>query len=86
MTTPRRRLGLGPSPVQAPASSTPDPGTAARIRAAEADLSEHLLYQPDIAVDVLRAQGVLGGRPASTEAPAPRSRAYGRGPQTDSAR
>ncbi|MEU5161262.1 hypothetical protein AB0G74_16870 [Streptomyces sp. NPDC020875] len=61
--TPRRRP-LGPGPVPQPDAERQehedDARTAPRIHAAEADLDDRPLYQPDIGIDDLRARGVLG--------------------------
>ncbi|MGW5679485.1 hypothetical protein ACWEV4_31155 [Streptomyces sp. NPDC003860] len=66
MTT-RRRLGTGPAPH-------PDAGhqehnevpAGDRIRAAVADIDDEPLYRPHVAVADLRARGVLGSPPPTS--------------------
>ncbi|MGW1980722.1 hypothetical protein [Streptomyces sp. NPDC001889] len=80
MTSPRRRLGRGPrldhGLDQAAELSAVEAMVEHRVLAAEADLGPEPLYRPDIALDELRARGVLGAGPqpdgAATAPAAPR--------------
>ncbi|WP_274036726.1 hypothetical protein [Streptomyces sp. MMBL 11-1] len=61
MSTARRPLGHGPQP-QTTAAPQPSPGTARRVRAAEADVEAGPLYRPGGLEHLaqLRENGVLG--------------------------
>ncbi|MEW1551978.1 hypothetical protein [Streptomyces tsukubensis] len=70
--SPRRPLGFGPEhPRAARDGKAAEPGRGL-VRAADADIDGGLPYRPGIALEDLRARGVLGRRP-STGAGIPRT-------------